>query len=96
MLDKKIYLKGIGALAGIFQNYKISAEFMYNYLNDLTNKEFMKAINEIIKGMRELYPNTNLVALIREKARGDESKVQLPYHKQFIGQIWMEERKQIE
>jgi len=82
MLDKSIYLKGIGILAGVFQNYKISAGLMYSYLRDLTNEEFIKAINEIIKGMTELYPNTNLIALIREKARAIQKK--LP------GEAWAE------
>ena len=82
MLDKKTYLKGIGALAGIFQNYKINAEFMYHFLEDLTNEEFTKAVNEIVRGMKGLYPNTNLVALIREKAKSSQKK--LP------GEAWAE------
>jgi len=43
MLDKKIYLRGIGALAGIFHNYRVNADLSYNYLQDLTDEEFMKS-----------------------------------------------------
>lgn len=95
MLNKTIYAKGIGMLASAFQNYKMTPKVMYPYLEDLTDEEFTKAVNEVIKTVKGLYPNDNIIAIIREKARGDESKEQIPYHIQFQDQAWMKE-KQIE
>lgn len=95
MLDKKIYLQGIGVLASTFQNYKMTPKVMYPYLEDLSNKEFTRAIDKIIKTIKGLYPNDNIIAIIRETAKGDESIVLLPYHEQFKNQKWMEGEKQI-
>lgn len=74
-------------LAGTFPNYKVSAKFMYGFLEDLADEEFIKAINEIVKGTRELYPNANLVALIREKARVKQNKLAAEAWLEVLGAV---------
>ena len=48
---------------------KSLAEILWIFLQELTDEEFNKAINELISTQKELYPGTNLIALIREKAK---------------------------
>lgn len=74
MLDKKVFKKGIGALIQVFPNRKIESAVYWTFLHDLTTNEFKKGITRIITEAKEIYPDTNLIALIRDKAKVPERK----------------------
>jgi hypothetical protein len=71
-MNKNVYLQGIMVLAKIFPALKIDAELYWEFLNDIPDDAFKSAINKITKEVRELFPNTNIVALIREYAEGNK------------------------
>ena len=55
-------------LSEAFPKYEFSVPLYKKMLMDLGDECFMKAIVEIIRNTTELYPNTNLIAVIRQKA----------------------------
>lgn len=71
-MNKNIYLQGIMLLAKIFPNYKIDTELFYELLKDIPDKAFQTAITNITNNVKELYPNTNIIALIREYTEGNK------------------------
>ena len=67
---KKInFDRGIASLIQALPNRPIDCNIYWTFLNDLTDEEFLRAITEIITTQDQLYPDTNLIALIRRKAK---------------------------
>lgn len=64
----EVYKKGMTLLSAVFKTLKIEAELFRDILSDLTDEEFEHGIMRIVRTEKELYPNTNIVALIRRKA----------------------------
>jgi hypothetical protein len=54
-------------LSVVFPAINIQPDIYYRLLDDLREDNFLGGINKICREVRELFPNTNLVALIREK-----------------------------
>ena len=77
-MQKNNYKKGIAALLVAFPDKKIDLELYWLFLKDLTDGDFLRAIAEIIATHKELYPGTNIIALIREKAKIDRRQTLLP------------------
>lgn len=85
-LTHDLFLKGFARLAVVFPALNIQPDFYYELLMDLNDGYFMWAIMKICKEQKELFPNTNIVALIRgfedeyqkERKKRIETK-QLPY-----------------
>lgn len=55
-------------LSSVFPAFKSSPEIHYAFLEDLREDDFIGGVEKICREVRELFPNTNLVALIREKS----------------------------
>ncbi len=68
-MDKQTFKKGMGAILATFPEKRIDCEVCYIFLQDLTNEEFLNAIFKIITTQKEIYSSTNIIALIREKAK---------------------------
>jgi hypothetical protein len=66
-MNKDIFKKGISLITSVFNNIHIEAKIYYELLKDLTDEQFEFAIHSIINNVTELYPNSNLVALIRKQ-----------------------------
>ncbi len=62
------FKKGIAMLCMAFPNITFIAEFYREMLADLTDVEFQAAVMKIIRQEKEIYPNTNMVAMIRRRA----------------------------
>ena len=73
MLKIDIFKKGIGCLTTAFPNHPINAEFYYQMLSDLDPDLFIKAVLSVCNEQKEIYPGTNLIAIIREKSNGDNN-----------------------
>ena len=86
-MKKELFVEGIMALNTAFPNIRINVDFYWSMLSDLIDKEYIIAINKIVKGTRELYPNTNLVALIREKAKEEDKKLPGEAWQEVLGEI---------
>lgn len=54
-------------LSSVFPAINFSPDIYYALLDDLREDFFMAAINKVCVEVTELFPNTNLVALIRQK-----------------------------
>ena len=73
-LNKETFVKTMGALSIHFpslykpESLKSLLPAMYNLLADLTPKRLEKGLNTFLRLHKEIYPNTNLVAYIREYA----------------------------
>ena len=63
--------KGIQMLMATFQNRELHIPLYRQFLTDLDDEAFEKSIIDIIKNVPTLYPNDNLIAMIRERAEGD-------------------------
>jgi len=67
-MKKKTFELGIALLSKTFPNHQFDVKFMWHFLKDLGDSEFLRAIESVITTMKELYPGTNLIATIRERA----------------------------
>ncbi len=69
-----IFNKGIVMFLTTFPNMEFKEEVLKTYkmlLNDITDEQFKQAIVKICNNIREIYPNTNFVALVREQLKVD-------------------------
>ena len=71
-LKYKTCLQGIAALAQSFPDRKFDIKLMFQFLKDLEDDRFLKSIHKIVATKTELYPGTNIIALIRENALVDD------------------------
>ena len=74
-LEKKQFAGGITILRGRFRGLDIDsdeAQIMYRFLMDLKPAQFEKGIMKFCQIHKEIYPNTNVGAYIREYALIDE------------------------
>ena len=68
-MNMKTFKRGIAALMQAFPNRTFDNDIMFDFLQDLTDEEFLQGIQKVISSTRELYPGTNIIALIRENAK---------------------------
>lgn len=68
-LDRKIYAQGMALLASVFQAIKFNPDLYYAFLEDLREDAFIGGVEKICRDRVEFFPNTNMVALIREKSQ---------------------------
>ena len=67
-LREDVFKKGMALLAAAFPSMSLIMGFYWSQLNDLDSDCFSWAIMEITRNQSEIYPNTNLSAVIRQKA----------------------------
>lgn len=70
-MNIETYNIGIAKLAKAFMDRKIDGGFMWEYLKDLEDKAFIKAVNKLIITMDQVNKATNLISLIRKMATED-------------------------
>ena len=71
-MDNDVFRQGMGAILSAYPNQTFDLTVYWKFLKDLSNNEFSKAINDIITTQQEVYPGTNVIALIRKKAKIQE------------------------
>lgn len=65
-LDPTIYAQGMATLSSVFPAINFNPDLYYSFLEDLREDDFIGGVTRICREVTELYPNSNLVALIRE------------------------------
>lgn len=60
------FLVGFAALTKTFKSLDLDKEFLWEMCKEMTGMDFQGAILRIIKSHLEIYPNTNLIALINK------------------------------
>ena len=68
-MKKEIFMAGIQKLNKAFQDKDLDAVFMWTYLNDLSDSDFMSAVDFVIMNSQQINKATNLIALIRDCAK---------------------------
>lgn len=61
--------KGFEALTATFPGMNFNAKLFWEMLQDLDGQFFLMAIWELIKDTKEIYPGTNIIAIIRDKTQ---------------------------
>ena len=67
-MTNEIFQQGYVALTSAFPGTKFSVPLLWQTLNDLDGQYFLMAVLDVIKTTKELYPGSNIIAIIREKA----------------------------
>jgi len=66
-MDKKTFNKGIDILKALYTTKKFDSKILWDLLEDIDDVAFIQAIKEVANTVPELYPTTNIVAVIRGK-----------------------------
>jgi len=75
-MTTQAFNQGIAVLNKVFPKVGIEARFFWDVLNDLDGGFFLMATKEIVKTIPELYPGTNMIAIIRRKVEELQVKAQ--------------------
>ena len=86
-MEKKVFEQGIFILGRQFPEKVFDAQIMWDFLQDLTNDQYIQAIKEIISSTDEINKAANIIAIIRSKALCNDQKV--------AGEAWTEVLKQV-
>ena len=85
-MTKDTFKKGIVIFTACIKGFKVEPDKVavwYELLKDMPDEVFIKAIEVIAKTRTDLYPGTNIVALIREQA-GQVTGAALPLETQAM------------
>lgn len=69
-MNQEIFVKGLALLQEAFPNKKINAKIYFEALKDISDEHFLAAVTLIVQTTTKLYPDDNLIAMIREKVIG--------------------------
>uniref|UniRef100_A0A6M3L296 Uncharacterized protein n=1 Tax=viral metagenome TaxID=1070528 RepID=A0A6M3L296_9ZZZZ len=86
-MNQKTFEIGTRILVSTFPDRNIDMETYWELLKDMDDKRFLLAVKDLCSTTTELYPNTNLVAIIREKGMSRERLT--------AGEAWSEVMKQV-
>lgn len=65
-MEKQSFQKGMAVLYSVFPKIEIDGEVFWALLSDLKDGDlFLLSVVDIAKNLKEVFPGTNLVALIR-------------------------------
>lgn len=64
--------QGLALLSEAFPKREINPKLFYLALKDLTDDQFLGSILQIVQKTTKLFPDDNLIAMIREKTSGTE------------------------
>jgi hypothetical protein len=71
-MKTEAFQQGIALLSEAFPKREINPKLFYDALKDLKDDEFKSAILSIVQTTTKLYPDDNLIAMIREKVTGSQ------------------------
>ena len=89
-MNKCIYQNGISLLLASFRHLQIKEETMdlwFQLLDDMSDNDFMASIKNICRNTAEIYPTTNIVALIREQFKMDNEDMAILAWQSVLGAI---------
>ena len=68
-MEKKILVLAVNLLKQAFPNREFNTPIMWELLQDIGDEHFIEAIKDFCLTQREIYPDTNIIALIRDNAK---------------------------
>lgn len=66
-MTKETLTKSLLILSAVFPNRTLEPEIFYEFWKDLDDDRFMKCLHKFIKNTQSIYPETNLIAVIRHQ-----------------------------
>lgn len=75
-MTNEAFNKGFEALTATFPSMNLNARLYWTMLSDLDGQFFLMAVYEFIKNTKEVYPGTNMIAIIRERAEALKTQAQ--------------------
>lgn len=76
-MTKDTFAKGMTLLKEAFPNKKINPQVYYEVLRDLTDDQFIGAVKTICNEHQTMFPDDNLMAIIRARASGTQKDIGL-------------------
>lgn len=70
-MDSKTFKDKIGLLIRVFPEKEMDVEIMWEFLKDLSNDEFSRAVSMVIIKAENVNKATNMIALIRKYSKDD-------------------------
>jgi len=67
-MTNEAFKQGFSALTATFPQMNFNGQLFWAMLNDLDGQFFLMSVWELIKNTKEIYPGTNIVAIIRSRA----------------------------
>lgn len=86
-MNKKTFEAGMAYLVECFTHKDISMPVAWDLLKDLDDRKFMIAVKDVCSTTKELYPGTNIIALIREIVLSGKDLI--------AGEAWEEVMEQV-
>lgn len=86
-MKRETFKSGLRILMTTFPDRNIDLEVYWELLKDMDDKRFLLAVKDICSTTTELYPNTNLVAMLREKG--------MSRNRLTAGEAWGEVMKEV-
>lgn len=68
-MDTKTYQKAATLITACLPNLKLEFDIYFELLRDLPDEPFLKAVADFCRNETELFPGSNLVALLRQRTR---------------------------
>lgn len=85
-MEYNTFKKGMGLLVKAFPEKENDYDLMWEFLQDLEDEDFIKAISKIVITTKDINRATNMIALIRESALPENI---------LAGEAWAEVLKEI-
>lgn len=70
-MNTQVFEKGMALLMGTFPRIEFNSKLYWEMLKDLKDQVFEEAVLRVIQTTAEIYPNSNLIAIIRRHALGE-------------------------
>ena len=67
-MTSQSFEQGFSALLKVFPSMNFDAKLFWTMLSDLDGQYFLISVWEFIKNTKEIYPGTNIIAIIRSRA----------------------------
>ena len=67
-MTSESFQQGFLALTAAFPGIQFNSNLLWLTLSDLDGQYFLMAVMEVIKSTKELYPGSNIIAILRSKA----------------------------
>lgn len=69
--------KSLEILTQVFSQKAFDSEIYWNFLKNLDDEAFLSAVEDVCRTQKEIYPGTNLIAILIERTTQIKTKPQL-------------------
>ena len=76
-MTNQAFEQGFSVLLKVFPNMNFDARLFWDMLSDLDGQYFLMSVWEFIKTTKEIYPGSNIIAILRSRAEGLEAEAKI-------------------